>query len=195
MLELDNITEYTAFQCDIFLPEGISIAKDDADKLLLQMTGCKTASHVFSARYVSNGALRIIVYSMEDEAFNDSEEGVFSLTLEADSTASLGYTSIQVQNIRLVRCSDRVELMVPDTQTRVNIVEPDPTGVTLFADDGLQVRAEGRELIVHSSNSTIMPLICVDGKNQMIRLQPGENRINIEQPGIYVIRGKKFIFK
>ena len=195
MLELDNITEYTAFQCDLFLPEGITIAKDDTDKLLLSMTGCKTASHVFSARYVSNGALRIIVYSMEDEAFNDSEEGVFSLTLEANPTASLGFSNIQVQNIRLVRCSDRVELMVPDTQTSVNIVEPDPTGVILFADDGLQVRAEGRELIVLSPSSTIMPLICVDGKNQMIHLQPGENRINIDQPGIYVIRGKKFIFK
>ena len=49
-------------------------------------------------------------------------------------------------------------------------------------------------MLYELSGDSVLPL-SVDGKNQMIHLQPGENRINIDQPGIYVIRGKKFIFK
>ena len=55
--------------------------------------------------------------------------------------------------------------------------------------------AEGREIIINAPKSMTTQLISVDGKSRTLQLQKGENRIFVETPGVYVIRGKKFIIK
>ena len=192
-LKMDNSVGYTAFQCDLYLPEGINVAKDDAGNMLLALTGRKTSSHVLSAEYINNGALRIVAYSIQNAAFNDSEEGVLSLTLEADEMAMLGTADIRLSDVRLINSSDRTEYLAPETNAYVNI--GDPTSINFIAADQIKIGAEGREIIINSPKSMTTRLISLDGKSRTLQLKAGENRIFVETPGVYVISGKKFIIK
>ena len=192
-LKLDNIDNYTAFQCDLRLPEGIDVAKDDAGNMLLSLTGGKTSSHVVSAEYVDGGALRIVAYSMQNAAFKNSEDGIITLTLEADQAIELGVADIQICDARLVKTSDRMEYVAPNTQAQVSIT--DPTAIRMIAANEFQIGVEGRELVVQSPKSMTTQLISVDGKSRTLKLHEGENRITVEAPGVYVIGGKKYMIK
>lgn len=151
-LKLSNTKAYTAFQCDILLPEGLRVATTADELPMVSVIDDNAGNHTYQASYVGNGALRLIVMSMNNAPFA-SGDAVVSVTVEADSK-QLGQQTIDIQNVRLVDAANRVESLASDTQTTVYIVDA-ATGIDaltsgkafdVFSASGKKVRHQATTL-------------------------------------------------
>ncbi|MBQ8462537.1 MAG: hypothetical protein IJ544_00265 [Prevotella sp.] len=119
-LLLTNASLYTAFQCDLFLPEGLTLARDEQSAPLISLSGTNAQSHLIESSTLSSGAIRIVAMSMSNVAFSDN--AVASLTISASAEA-VGQKTIEVKNVRLVTTDSRKELNAPSTTATVNVME------------------------------------------------------------------------
>ena len=193
-LKLTNKNQYIAFQCDIMLPEGLTAATNEKQVPMVNVCGADAQTHVVQADYIGSGALRLIVMSMSNSAFAADDNNVVSLTVEANSNV-LGQKDIDIQNVRLVSVADHTESVVPDTRATINIVDPATGFNSIASGKNLQVTVEGREIVIVSDSDTTVTLAALGGTYRTLQVKAGENRFVIEQPGVYVLQGRKIIIK
>lgn len=62
-LILQNDQQYTAFQTDLILPEGLSVVQDD-DEYLFEMSKRKASDHALISKLRNDGAIRIVSFSI-----------------------------------------------------------------------------------------------------------------------------------
>ena len=109
---LDNETAFTAFQCDMYLPEGLTATN-------FALTERKSSSHTFSARQMQDGSIRIMAYSLQVKAFNGNSGALvtFDLTASDDFT---GPSTIVLQNT-LFTTLGGVEVPLDDEECTVTL--------------------------------------------------------------------------
>ena len=135
-LNMTNKDEITAFQCDVYLSEGIEWASalnrsGNISYELPTFAGRTDAnSHSISLTRLEDGGFRIIVYSMNNDAFAGNEGAVLNLPLNFNNSGSY---SISLENITL-------------TTTDVNSSTSE--GKTFFLDD-----ATGMNGIMNAGNA------------------------------------------
>ena len=71
-VEMVNENKITAFQCDVYLPKGISIAMID-DEYDVLLSSRATSSHSIATALQPDGAIRILAYSTTSKAFSENE--------------------------------------------------------------------------------------------------------------------------
>jgi hypothetical protein len=79
-----NSAPVTALQCDVELPEGFELATDDNGNYLIDLVDSRVASgHQLHARQLSPGVVRVVVTSMQSQAFigNDGDVMILRLNL------------------------------------------------------------------------------------------------------------------
>lgn len=91
-LILDNETELTAFQTDLYLPAGISIVPNSA-----KMTSRGYASHSISMKSFSDGRTRIACLSPNSDAFKGNRGALLTIDFTANKDAAETST-IQIKN-------------------------------------------------------------------------------------------------
>ncbi|MDD6928748.1 MAG: Ig-like domain-containing protein [Porphyromonas sp.] len=91
-LILDNETEFTAFQTDLYLPEGISIVPNSA-----KMTSRGYASHSISMKSFSDGRTRIACLSPNSDAFRGNRGALLTIDFTANKDAA-ETSKIQMKN-------------------------------------------------------------------------------------------------
>ena len=113
-IALDNATAYTAFQMDIKLPEGLSIADNGA----MNIVSAVNADHQLKYNKV-DGVIKVAAFSFDgasngNEAFKESGD-----LLIIDVTADANYkpADVEISNIKFVTYS---ELTLVETFTVVN---------------------------------------------------------------------------
>lgn len=79
---LDNEAAYTAFQSDIYLPEGLSVAKT-GNNYSASLTDRKGSSHTFSVVLQPDGALRMLSYSVALGSYSGHEGALVNLSIVA----------------------------------------------------------------------------------------------------------------
>lgn len=86
-VELDNeTTNLMGWQCDILLPEGLSLAlKNNGKPAAMLGSRFATTEHTISSNRLSNGAYRFIAMSIDGEAIPDTTGTLFTVTLQLDS--------------------------------------------------------------------------------------------------------------
>ena len=124
-LQVTNASQYTAFQCDLFLPEGLTLTKDEQGEPIMSLCGNNAQSHIIESNVLTNGGIRIVVMSMSNVAFTP-ENAIANITIDVSSDA-VGQKTIRTENARLVSVGDRTELDVSDTQSTANVVEQKTT--------------------------------------------------------------------
>ena len=120
-LQVTNASLYTAFQCDLFLPEGLALTKNEQGEPIMNLCGNNAQSHIIESNTLANGGIRIVVMSMSNVAFTP-EDAIAQITIDVSSDA-VGQKIIKTENARLVSVGDRTELDVSDTQSTANVVE------------------------------------------------------------------------
>ena len=87
---LDNETTFTAFQCDMYLPDGLTAAN-------FALTERKTSNHSFSTSLLPDGAIRMMSYSLQLKAYagNNGALVTFDVTASDDFT---GPATITLRN-------------------------------------------------------------------------------------------------
>ena len=74
---------YTAFQFDLVLPEGITIAKNARNKLIASLNADRIDDQTLNVSEVGNNTYRFISFSMSNAEFYDAEGALVYVTLAA----------------------------------------------------------------------------------------------------------------
>jgi hypothetical protein len=167
-LVLDNAEAYSALQCDIVLPQGLT---------LLAVNGVK--GYECENSEIDASTSRALTYSMKKAEFAGDQ--VLCLTLQSDG--SLGCDGqILLTNVVLAD-ADNVGWHAADYAARVT----NSTGVEeLTAAADHRVWVEGRTLCVETSQDAMVQVATISGTAVSMELKTGVNRYNLA-PGFYVV--------
>ena len=140
-LILDNETEFTAFQTDLYLPEGISIVPNSA-----KMTSRGYASHSISMKSFSDGRARIACLSPNSDAFRGNRGALLTIDFTANKDAA-ETSKIQMKNQTFVTPHVK-EYKLPNSECTVTteraLVESitlEPTSLVLVEGNSQQLTA------------------------------------------------------
>lgn len=106
-MDLYNTTEdFTAFQCDLYLPEGITVDKNKkgtAYKISFNQDEERTdaSCHTLSAALQKDGAVRMICYSMNNDVFAGLEGALIDIPLTSETAMANGFYDFAIKNIVL----------------------------------------------------------------------------------------------
>jgi hypothetical protein len=90
-IELKNTDkQYEAFQFDLVLPNGITIAKNDKGNLDATLNAERKEDHSLTVKLQEDNSYRFLSYSMDDKAFKGSSGALVYVTLEAEKGLPLG---------------------------------------------------------------------------------------------------------
>lgn len=174
---LTNAEACSDMQCDIILPEGLTIV------------GATTAQRAQSHTLLSDtrdGSCRLICYSAKGERITGNEGAVITLKVKAENTLASDAT-IVVNNVVLADYSHPT-LYAEATTTAVS----NTTGIDDVA-ASCKVYASGSTLVIEAQENCSAQVVSMNGQATSVNVVTGRNEY---QPGtgIYVVRlgGKSF---
>ncbi len=103
-IEMINKDEFCAMQFDLYLPDGIDVAKNDRGKYIFELTD-RVSNHSISSNKQSDGAIRVMVVSMTNDAFSGNDGVIINIPLVVSSDITVGEKVIKVANINLTNSS------------------------------------------------------------------------------------------
>ncbi len=90
-ISLENpLQAYAAFQLDLVLPAGITVARNDAGKLIASLADDRKGDHVLNVTARGDGTYRLMAFSMSNAAFSGQEGPLAYVALQADAAAASG---------------------------------------------------------------------------------------------------------
>ena len=98
---LDNVNNITAFQMDLYLPTGITLATDEDGNVKIETTERISNNHTVDCSKMDDGSYRIICYSTENNNFTGYRGELFSLPLVVGAELQDGDYDITASNIEL----------------------------------------------------------------------------------------------
>ncbi len=111
-VRLNNTESIFAFQTDVYLPEGFTLAFDDGDEYIVTPADRLTSDHVLMTQPVSNGAVRVLCYTPNSQPINGNSGDLFYITVNVPDDAEGDY-AINLRNSRLTN-TDYEEISIPD---------------------------------------------------------------------------------
>ena len=122
-IEMVNAAEVTAFQFDLYLPAGVSVASfmEDGEAIYdITLNGDRAkSSHIVAAEPQADGALRIVAYSTKNAVFAGNDGVLANVALMVDSLADGDY-EIEMRNIRMVT-PDEKEMKAADYSSLLTV--------------------------------------------------------------------------
>ncbi len=100
-IDMNNVASIKAFQFDLYLPDGVTIAKDEDEEELIELTSRAAKSHTIAYSNRPDGAIRMICTSMSGAAFKGNEGAIVNVTLNVAQSMTDGDYDIEIKNIEL----------------------------------------------------------------------------------------------
>lgn len=113
-----NNETITAFQTDIYLPEGFEISQNDSN-YDIQPSGRIPSSHTMMFNRLEDGAVRVLCYSLGVESISGNDGELFYVTVNVPEAAPGEYT-ITLKGSRLTTMSLQ-ELTVSDIYASIDV--------------------------------------------------------------------------
>lgn len=133
-LVLDNpANELCAFQFEMYLPEGISIAKKGNGKLDVTLNADRIEGHTLSCSKVEAGHYRFLCYSLDSDNFYDSEGAIAAIVFEAEEGLA---ESVKEASMKEIKLSTADEQKVQPLGLTFNITVTVPVGIETVAFGG-----------------------------------------------------------
>ncbi|MBQ9525270.1 MAG: hypothetical protein IJR69_09160, partial [Bacteroidaceae bacterium] len=96
---LNNPThQYAAFQFDLVLPDGISIAKNDKGKLIASLNEDRKDDHTLNVSEMGANTYRFLSFSMTNAEFYGTEGALIYVTLQASNGISEGNKTANIKS-------------------------------------------------------------------------------------------------
>ena len=96
---LNNPTyKYAAFQFDLVLPDGISIAKNDKGKLIASLNENRKDDHTLNVSEMGSNTYRFLSFSMTNTEFYGTEGALVYVTLQTSEGISEGNKTATIQS-------------------------------------------------------------------------------------------------
>ena len=121
-----NELEVAAFQCDVYLPEGITMQTKNG-KYNITLDDNRKDDHTVTSALQEDGSVRIIVASLTNSTFSETSGTLFNLNL----IAAEGISAAQPINIKNIHISDvnGKEITLDDVSANINIIANTPGDV------------------------------------------------------------------
>lgn len=97
---MHNDSTITAFQCDIVLPQGITVTKTD-DVIDVTLDDERKQDHTINAELLDDGTLRVISSSLTLAKYTGNSGNLFNIGLAVDENGVDGKHTIEIKNIKL----------------------------------------------------------------------------------------------
>lgn len=117
-VSMRNESTITAFQTDVYLPNGFEIVKK-SDEYQVSLSDRKSRDHVIMVNDAPDGALRLLSYSPTLKPFKNNEGELFYITIKVPEGAS-GTYPIWLRNTMLTS-TDEEELYAIDALSNVQV--------------------------------------------------------------------------
>ena len=119
---LNNPTiQYVAFQIDLKLPDGISIANNEETDCSLNEE--RINNHRLSVEYKGSGVYRLLAFSFPVNEFSGTDGDLVYVTLEADKEANLGDLVGEIKS-QVFTGSDNIEYRWEDVSFVISVDRP-----------------------------------------------------------------------
>ena len=115
--------QYEAFQFDLVLPEGISIAKNEKGKPDASLNEERKVDHSLTVLSQKDNSSRFMSYSMGDNAFKGTSGVLVYVMLEAKDGLSLGDKDAAIKSQVFTDITGEVSKW-DDTAFKITVVEP-----------------------------------------------------------------------
>lgn len=160
---LDNEVQYTAFQTDLYLPEGLAL-----DKQSVALTDRKV-DHNIATSVLADGGIRLMSYSMTLKPYGGNSGALVTFQVTASETLT-GPVVIELKNTRFTTLQGR-EVPFENTSCTVSVVEPFLLG---------DVNGDGK---VNVSDVSVLINSLMNGNEAELNLQTadinGDGTVNI----------------
>ena len=130
---LDNETAYTAFQTDIYLPEGLIVEQEDGD-YIFDLTSRKGRDHNIASQVQADGAIRIMSYSPSIKTYSGNSGALVTFNVTAREDFA-GLKSIELKNT-IFSTTSGMEIPFNDETCQVTGSLNDLTGEIVFEEGG-----------------------------------------------------------
>ena len=95
-----NANTYSAFQCDILIPEGIEVEKDEDGEFCFSMEESRfTSKHSISSSLLGDGYIRVASYANPTKDMKGNDGALFYIKARAKENFS-GEGVIRIKNIK-----------------------------------------------------------------------------------------------
>ena len=108
-IALINDTAFTACQMDIYLPDALTMQNANGD-YAISLGSRFSSSHILTANRVSNGSIRVVIYSLSNAAISGNAGDLLYLNITALSTFT-DVGQIQIDNIRFTSTNVREHVL------------------------------------------------------------------------------------
>ena len=181
LVTLDNAASYSALQCDITLPQGLSLVESRCGQ-----------EYVIQTQGLGDATARAVLYSSECIGFDGDDTAVLAITVRADD-ALASEADIILTNI-VIADGDNTGWHVADCTARV----ANSTGIDDLTATVARVWVEGRTLCIDTSRPGNAQVIAINGTSHETTLEIGVNRQELDK-GFYVVtlegRSYKIVIK
>ncbi len=175
-LNLTNTDEYIALQCDIELPQGLTLANCNATAT------SRNPDHTFVVTPITESVVRVLGYSMSNKPIGGSEGAVMTLQVLADDQM-LSSRTINVTNVVLAdpksysHFADNTQALVGST-----------TGVDEVSAGQARVWASEGTLFIETAAGGTAQLVNVQGMSSTLELHSGRNEYRDLDKGVWIVR-------
>ena len=175
-LMLDNASAYSALQCDIVLPAGLTLVSVEA-----------VQGQTLEKRATDASTARTLMFSMDKQAFDGDGAAVLHVTLRADD-AFIGDAQLLLTNVVLTG-DDNVAKYAADCVAGVKV----SSGINDLTAGHDRLWTEGRTLCIESSVDGVAQVAAINGMVRQMDVTAGVTR-QVLEAGFYVVRlnGKSY---
>ena len=112
-INLTNEIAFTGFQVDFYMPEGLDVVAEGGN-YSFELTDRKGNDHVLSAVKQSNGAIRLLCYSLTNKEFKGNEGALVKFSVKA-SDDFVGEHEISIKDIEFTQKDETKHELEPTT--------------------------------------------------------------------------------
>ena len=155
LLEISLINpdrQYTAFQFDLQLPEGISIAKNDKGKFVASLDDERKDDHSFAVSAQEGNTYRFLAYSMSNAVFTGTGGVLVNISISSDQALEEG---VKVANLKAQVFTDAAGNQYNLDNLSFNITIATPQVPMITADNKSREYGEENPAFTYTTNAEI----------------------------------------
>lgn len=172
-ITLDNEMEYTAFQLNVHLPDGLTASN-------YRITD-RAGSHSFDANTLSDGTERVICYSPMLATISGNKGAL--LTFDVTATGQIDDSDIVIDGIEMVSTACQT---IRFDSFNIRVLAEGMSSVNDIKDD-LRIFADGRDIIIETPVSQRVVISDVAGHAYSVDVPQGRTIIPAQTTGVMIV--------
>ena len=171
--------KYAAFQFDLALPDGITIAKNSNGKLMASLDTERKDDHTLSVSELGNNTYRLLAFSMSNAELYGTNGPLVNITLEADANMSSGTNAAALKS-QVFTATDGSQYKWSDLPFAVLVNGSENTGIDEISQNGQ------KSSMIKVYTLTGLLIFSVPQSEFSVKWQTLPS-------GVYIVNGKKMI--